>query len=229
MNRLQPKEQQLRKIRTQPGFIAALDQSGGSTPKALLSYGIREDAWSNEEQMFALVHQMRVRIVTTPSFNGDRILAAILFEGTMEREVEGRPTAAYLWHAKRVVPFLKVDKGLADEKDGAQLMKPMPGLATLLEKASAHGIFGTKMRSVIKQANTAGVQAVVAQQFEVAARILAAGLMPIIEPEVDIHSPDKAGAEALLKAALRDHLGRLPEKQQVMLKLTLPERDDFYL
>jgi fructose-bisphosphate aldolase class I len=172
---------------------------------------------------------MRVRIVTTPSFNGDRILAAILFEGTMEREVEGRPTAEYLWHAKRVVPFLKVDKGLAEEKDGAQLMKPMPGLAALLEKANAHGIFGTKMRSVIKQANTAGVQAVVGQQFEVAAQILAAGLMPIIEPEVDIHSPDKAGAEALLKAALRDHLGRLPEKQQVMLKLTLPERDDFYL
>ena len=229
MNRLQPKEQQLRKIRTQPGFIAALDQSGGSTPKALLSYGIQENAWSNEEQMFALVHQMRVRIVTTPSFNGDRILAAILFEGTMEREVEGRPTADYLWSSKRVVPFLKVDKGLAQEKDGAQLMKPMPDLAGLLEKANAHGIFGTKMRSVIKQANTAGVQAVVAQQFEVAARILAAGLMPIIEPEVDIHSPDKAGAEALLKAALRDHLGRLPAQQQVMLKLTLPERDDFYL
>jgi len=229
MNRLQPKEQQLRKIRTQPGFIAALDQSGGSTPKALLSYGIRENAWSNEEQMFALVHQMRVRIVTTPSFNGDRILAAILFEGTMEREVEGRPTAEYLWYTKRVVPFLKVDKGLAQEKDGAQIMKPMPDLAALLKKANAHGIFGTKMRSVIKQANPAGVQAVVEQQFEVAAQILAAGLMPIIEPEVDIHSPDKAGAEALLKAALRDHLGRLPEQQQVMLKLTLPERDDFYL
>jgi fructose-bisphosphate aldolase class I len=229
MNRLQPKEQQLRKIRTQPGFIAALDQSGGSTPKALLSYGIRENAWSNEEQMFALVHQMRVRIVTTPSFNGDRILAAILFEGTMEREVEGRPTAEYLWYTKRVVPFLKVDKGLAQEKDGVQLMKPMPDLAALLKKANAHGIFGTKMRSVIKQANPAGVQAVVEQQFEVAAQILAAGLMPIIEPEVDIHSPDKAGAEALLKAALRDHLGRLPEQQQVMLKLTLPERDDFYL
>jgi fructose-bisphosphate aldolase class I len=179
--------------------------------------------------MFALVHQMRARIMTSPSFNGDRILAAILFEGTMEREVEARPTAEYLWYAKRVVPFLKVDKGLAEEKDGAQLMKPMPGLAALLEKANAHGIFGTKMRSVIKQANPAGVQGVVEQQFEVAAQILAAGLMPIIEPEVDIHSPDKAGAEALLKAALRDHLGRLPEQQQVMLKLTLPERDDFYL
>jgi fructose-bisphosphate aldolase class I len=229
MNRLQPKEQQLRKIRTQPGFIAALDQSGGSTPKALLSYGIRENAWSNEEQMFALVHQMRARIMTSPSFNGDRILGAILFEGTMEREVEARPTAEYLWYAKRVVPFLKVDKGLAEEKDGAQLMKPMPGLAALLEKANAHGVFGTKMRSFIKQANTVGIQAVAEQQFEVAAQILAAGLMPIIEPEVDIHCPDKAGAEALLKAALRDHLGRLPPQQQVMLKLTLPERDDFYL
>jgi len=223
-----PKEQQLRKIRTQPGFIAALDQSGGSTPKALLSYGIRESAWSNEEQMFALVHQMRARIMTSPSFNGDRILAAILFEGTMEREVEARSTAEYLWHVKRVVPFLKVDKGLADEKDGVQLMKPMPSLAALLEKASAHGIFGTKMRSFIKQANTAGIQAVVKQQFEVAAQILAAGLMPIIEPEVDIHCPDKAGAEASLKATLRDHLGELPPQQQVMLKLTLPDRDDFY-
>ena len=228
MNALHTKEQQLRKIRTQPGFIAALDQSGGSTPKALLSYGIPESAWSNEEQMFALVHQMRARIMTSPSFNGDRILAAILFEGTMEREVEARPTADYLWHAKRVVPFLKVDKGLADEKDGAQLMKPMPALAALLEKANAHGIFGTKMRSFIKQANPAGIQAVVAQQFQLAAQILAAGLMPIVEPEVDIHCPDKAGAEALLKTALRDHLGKLPAQQQVMLKLTLPERDDFY-
>jgi len=228
MNALHPKEQQLRKIRTQPGFIAALDQSGGSTPKALLSYGIPESAWSNEEQMFALVHQMRARIMTSPSFNGDRILAAILFEGTMEREVEARPTADYLWYAKRVVPFLKVDKGLADEKDGVQLMKPMPALAALLEKANAHGIFGTKMRSFIKQAHPAGIQAVVAQQFQFAAQILAAGLMPIVEPEVDIHCPDKAGAEALLKAALRDHLGKLPPPQQVMLKLTLPERDDFY-
>jgi fructose-bisphosphate aldolase class I len=224
----QAKEQQLRKIRTQPGFIAALDQSGGSTPKALLSYGIRENAWSNEEQMFALVHQMRARIMTSPSFNGDRILAAILFEGTMEREVEAQPTAEYLWHVKRVVPFLKVDNGLADEKDGVQLMKPMPALAALLEKANAHGIFGTKMRSFIKQANTAGIQAVVTQQFEVAAQILAARLIPIIEPEVDIHCPDKADAEASLKAALRDHLAKLPPQQQVMLKLTLPQRDDFY-
>src|SRR5215469_3026106 len=228
MNTLHSKEQQLRKIRTQSGFIAALDQSGGSTPKALLSYGIPENAWSNEDQMFALVHQMRARIMTTPSFNGDRILAAILFEGTMEREVEARPSAEYLWYAKRVVPFLKVDKGLADEKDGVQLMKPMPALPALLEKANAHGIFGTKMRSFIKQANAGGIQVVVQQQFEVAAQILAAGLMPIIEPEVDIHCPDKAGAEASLKAALRDHLGKLPQQQQVMLKLTLPERDDFY-
>jgi len=228
MNALPPKEQQRRKIRTQPGFIAALDQSGGSTPKALLSYGIPEDSWSNEEQMFALVHQMRVRIITTPSFNGDRILAAILFEGTMEREVEARPTAEYLWSAKRVVPFVKVDKGLADEKEGVQLMKPMPALAALLEKAKAHGIFGTKMRSFIKQANVAGIKAVVAQQFEVAAQILAAGLMPIVEPEVDIRCPDKGAAETALKAALRDHLGKLPPQQQVMLKLTLPERDDFY-
>ena len=228
MNALPPKEQQRRKIRTQPGFIAALDQSGGSTPKALLSYGIPENSWSNEEQMFALVHQMRVRIITTPSFNGDRILAAILFEGTMEREVDARPTAEYLWSAKRVIPFLKVDKGLADEKDGVQLMKPMPALAALLEKANAHGIFGTKMRSFIKQANAAGIQAVVAQQFEVAAQILAAGLMPIIEPEVDIRCPDKGAAEMALKAALREHLGKLPPQLQVMLKLTLPERDDFY-
>ena len=228
MNALPPKEQQRRKIRTQPGFIAALDQSGGSTPKSLLSYGIPENSWSNEEQMFALVHQMRVRIITTPSFNGDRILAAILFEGTMEREVDARPTAEYLWSAKRVIPFLKVDKGLADEKDGVQLMKPMPALAALLEKANAHGIFGTKMRSFIKQANAAGIQAVVAQQFEVAAQILAAGLMPIIEPEVDIRCPDKGAAEMALKAALGDHLGKLPPQQQVMLKLTLPERDDFY-
>src|SRR5215467_666916 len=217
MNASTLKEQQLRKIRTQPGFIAALDQSGGSTPKALLSYGIPESAWSNEEQMFALVHQMRARIMTTPSFNGDRILAAILFEGTMEREVEARPTAGYLWDAKRVVPVLKVDKGLADEKDGVQLMKPMPALAALLEKANAHGIFGTKMRSFIKQANAAGIQAVVQQQFDVAAQILAAGLMPIVEPEVDIHCPDKAGAEALLKAALLEALGKLPPNQVVML------------
>jgi fructose-bisphosphate aldolase class I len=222
------KEQQLRKIKTQPGFIAALDQSGGSTPKALVAYGIKEGAWSSEEQMFTLVHQMRARIITSPSFNGDRILAAILFEGTMDRDIEGRPTADYLWNAKRVVPFLKVDRGLADEKDGAQLMKPMPGLAALLDRAGTKHIFGTKMRSVIKQANAAGVNAVVHQQFEVAAQILAAGLVPIVEPEVDIHCPDKARAEALLEAALLERVSTLPDDQRVMLKLTLPERDDLY-
>ena len=221
-------ERQQRKIRTQPGFLAALDQSGGSTPKALQSYGLKEDAWANEAQMFALIHQMRARIITSPSFNGDRILGAILFEGTMDREIEGQPTADYLWTKQRVVPFLKVDKGLADERDGVQLMKPMPGLPALLNQANAKRIFGTKMRSVINQANAAGIQAVVRQQFEVATQILAAGLVPIIEPEVDIHCPDKAGAEMLLKAAIDEKLDTLPSSQTVMLKLTLPARDDFY-
>src|SRR5271154_4168329 len=187
-----PFEQQKRKIGTQPGFLAALDQSGGSTPKALLAYGIKEGAWSNDEQMFALVHQMRARIITSPSFNGDRILGAILFEGTMDRDIEGQPTADFLWSKKRVVPFLKVDKGLAAEKDGVQLMKPMPDLQALLKKAVTKNIFGTKMRSVINQANPAGIHAVVREQFEVAAQILAAGIMPIIEPEGDIHCPGKA-------------------------------------
>jgi len=222
------KAQQTRKIRTQGGFIAALDQSGGSTPTALAAYGVAASAWSSDEQMFALVHQMRTRIMTSPGFSGDRILAAILFEGTMDREVEGRPTADYLWGAKRVVPFLKIDKGLADAHDGVQLMKPMPGLAALLERANAKRIFGTKMRSVIKQADAAGIRAVVAQQFEVAAQILAAGLMPIVEPEVDIHCPDKPQAEALLKAALQQALAGLGTGQQVMLKLTLPSQDDLY-
>jgi fructose-bisphosphate aldolase class I len=220
------KEQQLRKIRTQPGFIAALDQSGGSTPKALLAYGIKQGAWSNDEQMFTLVHEMRARIITSPAFNGDRILGAILFEGTMDRDIEGHPTADYLWNAKRVIPFLKIDKGLADEKDGVQLMKPMPGLVALLDKANAKRIFGTKMRSVVKQANDAGIKAIVNQQFEVATQIIAAGLMPIVEPEVDIHCPDKARAEALLKAALLERLSKLSAGQSVMLKLTLPEQDD---
>ena len=228
MNTLDAKAQQLRKIRTQPGFIAALDQSGGSTPGALRAYGIREGAWTGDEQMFALVHQMRARIMTSPSFNGDRILGAILFEGTMDREVEGRLSADYLWYAKRVVPFVKVDQGLADETDGVRLMKPMPALPALLEKALAHGIFGTKMRSVIRQPSTAGIRAVVEQQFEVARTILAAGLVPIIEPEVDIHCPDKAGAERMLEPALRTHLARLAPERLVMLKLTLPEQDDFY-
>ena len=228
MNPLSRKEQQQRKIRTQTGFFAALDQSGGSTPKALLAYGIPESAWSGEEQMFTLVHQMRARLITTPSFNGDRILGAILFAGTMDRDIEGQATADHLWDRKRVVPFLKVDQGLADERDGVHLMKSMPNLPALLAKASLKGIFGTKMRSVINQANTTGVQAVVHQQFEVAAQILAAGLVPIIEPEVDIHASNKAGAEALLKAALEEYLDALPANQWVMLKLTLPEQDDFY-
>jgi fructose-bisphosphate aldolase class I len=228
MNTLGQKEQQQRKIRTQAGFFAALDQSGGSTPKALAAYGIKEGAWSNDEEMFALVHQMRARIITSPSFNGDRILGAILFEGTMDRDIEGQPTADYLWNRKRVVPFLKVDKGLAAEKDGVQLMKPMPDLPALLKKAVTKNIFGTKMRSVINQANVAGIKAVVAQQFEVAAQILAAGLMPIIEPEVDIHCPDKVKAEALLKESINEKLNELSASQMVMLKLTLPERDDFY-
>jgi fructose-bisphosphate aldolase class I len=228
LNTLDRKEQQQRKIRTQPGFLAALDQSGGSTPKALTAYGIKENAWSNDEQMFALVHQMRARIITSPSFNGDRILGAILFEGTMDRDIEGQPTADYLWNKMRVVPFLKVDKGLADERDGVHLMKPMPGLPALLKKAVAKNIFGTKMRSVINQANAAGIKGAVHQQFEVAAQILAAGLMPIIEPEVDIHCPDKAEAEALLKAAINEKLDTLPADEMVMLKLTLPENDDFY-
>src|SRR5215471_17727971 len=182
-------EQQLQKMQTQPGFIAALDQSGGSTPNALRLYGITEGAWSNEDEMFALVHQMRTRIITSPTFTGARILAAILFENTMDRNIEEQPTADFLWDVKRIVPFVKVDKGLADEKDGVHVMKPMPQLATLLSKANAKHIFGTKMRSVINEANLAGIQAVVNQQFEVADQIIAAGLMPIVEPEVDIHCP----------------------------------------
>jgi len=219
---------QLEKMRTQPGFIAALDQSGGSTPGALRAYGIKDGAWSNEEQMFALVHQMRTRIITSPVFTGDRILGAILFENTIDRAIDGKPTADYLWNVKRVVPFLKVDKGLAAEGRGVQLMKPMPELATLLDKATAKRIFGTKMRSVIKQANDAGIKDVVAQQFEAARQIIAAGLVPIVEPEVDIHCPEKAGAEELLKSAIREELNALPAGQLIMLKLTLPEKDDLY-
>ena len=219
---------QLEKMKTHPGFIAALDQSGGSTPGALRAYGIKENAWSNEEQMFAIVHQMRTRIMTSPAFTGARILGAILFENTIDRDVEGKPTADYLWSVKRVVPFLKVDKGLAAEKSGVQLMKPMPELAGLLDKANAKRIFGTKMRSFIKQANQAGIKDVVTQQFEVARQIIAAGLVPIVEPEVDIHCPDKARAEELLKAAILGELNRLPAGQPVMLKLTLPDKDDLY-
>lgn len=223
-----PGELQQRKIRMQPGFLAALDQSGGSTPKALLAYGLKEGAWSNEEEMFALVHQMRARLITSPAFNGDRILGAILFEGTMDRDIEGKPSADFLWNVKRVVPFLKVDKGLAEEKAGVQLMKPMPNLGPLLSRAKARHIYGTKMRSVVKQADAAGIKAIVQQQFEVAAQILGAGLMPIVEPEVDIHCPEKARAEALLMAAILDKLDALPAGQMVMLKLTLPEHIDLH-
>lgn len=219
---------QLRKIKTQKGFIAALDQSGGSTPKALALYGVDESSYSGEEAMYAAVHAMRTRIITSPSFNGDRILGAILFENTMDREIAGKPTATYLWQDKQVVPFLKVDKGLAAEQDGVQLMKPMPELDRLLERAVGAGIFGTKMRSVIHRASAAGVRAVVQQQFDVGRRIIAAGLVPIIEPEVDIRSPEKAEAEAMLRAELLAQLNRLTPEQLVMLKLTLPEQDGFY-
>ena len=221
-------EQQRKKIESDNGFIAALDQSGGSTPKALKLYGIEADAYSGDEEMFDRMHEMRSRIITSSAFTGERVLGAILFENTMDRQVEGRSTAEYLWEEKGVVPFLKVDKGLEDEVDGAQLMKPMPDLDALLTRAVDNGVFGTKMRSVIKLANEAGVRAVVDQQFEVGRQILAAGLVPIIEPEIDIHSPEKAEAEALLKAAILEQLDRLDEGQQVMLKLTLPEADDFY-
>ena len=220
--------EQLQKIKTGPGFIAALDQSGGSTPKALRLYGIQENTWSDDEEMFAMVHQMRTRIITSPAFNGERIIGAILFENTMDREIEGQPTADYLWNVKRVVPFLKVDQGVAAEKDGVQLMKPMPTLAALLEKATAKRIFGTKMRSVIKQADEAGIKNIVIQQFEVARQIISANLVPIIEPEIDIHCPEKRKAEQLLKAAILEKVNELPVGQFVMLKLTLPEQDDFY-
>jgi fructose-bisphosphate aldolase, class I len=221
-------QQQLQKMKTQPAFVAALDQSGGSTPKALADYGIKEGAWSNEEEMFAIVHQMRTRIITSPSFEGNRILGAILFENTMDRDIKGQPTTDYLWNVKRIVPFLKVDKGLAEEKNGVRLMKPMPQLASLLDKARANRIFGTKMRSFITQANAGGIKEIVNQQFDVASQILAAGLAPIVEPEVDIHCPAKAEAEELLKAAILEKLKKLPSGQLVLLKLTLPEKDDFY-
>ena len=221
-------EQQLQKMKSHPGFIAALDQSGGSTPKALALYGIKEGAWSNEDEMFAIVHQMRSRMITRPAFNGERLIGAILFENTMDRDIEGEPTADYLWDVKRVVPFLKVDKGLGAEKDGVQLMKPIPGLAELLKKAKSKRIFGTKMRSVIKHANAAGIRDIVNQQFELAAQIIAAGLVPIVEPEVDIHCSEKAKAEGLLKAAILEKLDKLPAGHLVMLKLTLPEQDNFY-
>ena len=220
--------EQLNKIRDAAGFIAALDQSGGSTPKALMNYGIDEDTYANDDEMFELIHQMRSRIMTSASFNGDRILGAILFENTMDREVLDRSTASYLWENKGVVPFLKVDKGLADEADGVQVMKPMPDLDSLLERAKANAIFGTKMRSVIKNANKNGINAIVQQQFEVGKQILDAGLIPIIEPEVDIHSPEKKQCESLLLNSIEQSLAELTGSQTIMLKLTLPEENNFY-
>lgn len=220
--------EQVTKMRSGKGFIAALDQSGGSTPKALRLYGIEESAYSGDEQMFDLIHEMRTRMIKSPAFNGDRVLGAILFEGTMDRTIDGMPSAQFIWTKKQVIPFLKVDKGLADEQDGVQMMKPMPELDALLKKATANGIFGTKMRSVIKLANETGIAAVVAQQFAVGRQILAAGLVPIIEPEVDIHSPEKAQAEAILKREILAELAKQPADQPIMLKLTLPEQDGFY-
>jgi len=221
-------DKQLQKIKNDKGFIAALDQSGGSTPKALKLYGVNEDAWTDEKGMYDVVHKMRTRIVTSPAFTGKRLIGAILFENTMDRNVEGKPTPSYLWEVKNVVPFLKIDKGLADEKDGVQLMKPIGGLDALLKKAKSKDVFGTKMRSVIKQANEAGINAIVKQQFEIGKQILAAGLVPIIEPEVDIKTPNKAGAEELLKAAITKELNALKPDQKVMLKLTIPDKDNLY-
>ncbi len=215
-------EKQAQRMREGKGFIAALDQSGGSTPKALALYGVPQDSYQGEEEMFDLVHKMRTRIITAPAFSSDRILGAILFEQTMDRDIEGKKTGDYLWDVKGVVPFLKVDKGLAELKDGVQMMKPMPELDALLQRARERNIFGTKMRSVIKENNPDGIRAVVAQQFEVGRQILKAGLMPIIEPEVDINAEDKAGIEELLKKEILAELDKLPEGQEVMLKLTIP-------
>ncbi len=221
-------QDQLNKVRAAKGFIAALDQSGGSTPKALKIYGIGEDAYQDDEEMFSVVHDMRTRIITSPAFNGKRILGAILFENTLDREINGKSSSNYLWENNNVVPFLKVDKGLADEADGVQLMKPIPGLSDLLAKARAQNVFGTKMRSVIKLANAAGIHKIVAQQFEIGQQILDAGLVPIIEPEIDINSPEKAAAEKILRDELLAHLDKLENGQQVMFKLTLPEEPDYY-
>lgn len=218
----------LKKVSETDGFIAALDQSGGSTPKALLQYGVDESAYSNDEEMFDAVHAMRTRIITSPAFTGDKVLGAILFENTLDREIEGKMSAAYLWENRQVVPFLKVDKGLADEANGVQVMKPMPELDALLDKAVAQGVFGTKMRSVIKLANEQGISDVVAQQFQVAKQISAKGLVPIVEPEVDIHSPEKAQAETIMRAKILEQLDMLAEDELVMLKLTLPSEDNFY-
>jgi len=221
-------EEQLRKMRDGAGFIAALDQSGGSTPKALKLYGIEDGSWSNDEEMFGLIHDMRARIIKSPSFNGDRVLAAILFEKTMDSQIDGLDTGDYLWSKKNIVPILKIDKGLADESDDVQLMKPMPDLDSLLERGAAKNMFGTKERSVIKMANPEGVQAIADQQFEIGRQVLGHGLVPILEPEIDIKSPEKAKAEELLKQALLSGLDQIPDGQQVMFKLTLPETDGFY-
>src|SRR5205807_752212 len=215
-------------MRNGRGFIAALDQSGGSTPKALKNYGVDEDAYSNDEEMFRVMHEMRSRIMRSPAFNGDRILGAILFEDTMNRQIEGRDSADYLWNVKNVVPIIKVDKGLADAADDVQVMKPIPGLDDLLRRAVAKGFFGTKMRSVIKDANQKGIGAIAGQQFELGRQIADAGLVPILEPEIDIHSPHKAEAEAILKKALLDGLEQWPSDKYLMFKLTLPEEDNFY-
>jgi fructose-bisphosphate aldolase, class I len=221
-------QEQLQGMKTRRGFVAALDQSGGSTPKALAAYGIPQGSWSNDDEMFALVHEMRARVITSAAFAGDRIVGAILFEGTMDRSINGKPSADYLWEVKGVVPFLKVDKGLAEEKDGVQLMKPIPGLGALLNRARSDRIFGTKMRSLIHRANADGIREIVAQQFELAGKISATGLAPIIEPEVSIKSPDKAQAEELLKEGILEKLNQLVADELVLLKLTLPEKSGFY-
>ncbi len=225
---IQMDQKQLEQMKSGKGFIAALDQSGGSTPKALEAYGIGRDAYKNDDEMYLLVHEMRTRIIKSPAFKSDRILGAILFEQTMDRMIDGQFTADYLWKVKGVVPFLKVDKGLADEADGVQLMKPIPGLDELLDRAVARNIFGTKMRSVIKKANPNGIQAIVEQQFEIGRQILAKGLVPIIEPEVDIHSLDKAVSEALLKEAILKQLALIPDDAAVMLKLSIPTVPNLY-
>ena len=226
MNAINP--DQAKQMTEGKGFIAALDQSGGSTPKALGLYGVTEDQWTNEDEMFDLVHEMRTRIIKSPSFNSDHIIGAILFEQTMDREIDGIPTAQYLWEKKGIVPFLKTDKGLADKANGVQLMKPCPDLDELLERGVAKGIFGTKMRSFVAEANEAGIKENVEQQFEFAQQVLSHGLVPIVEPEVDINAADKAEAEAILRDELIKHLDALPEGEQVMIKVTIPSEDGFY-
>lgn len=221
-------QEQLEKIRRGEGFIAALDQSGGSTPKALEAYGVGKDAYTNETEMYDRIHEMRTRIITSPAFTGERLVGAILFENTMDREIEGRGTSDYLWNVKRVVPFLKIDKGLAAEENDVQLMKPMPGLDELLARARGKGVFGTKERSVIKRANRKGIQAIVDQQFEVGRQVSAAGLVPILEPEIDIKAPDKREAEKMLRDALLEGIEKVPADQPIMLKITIPDEDDFY-